>query len=384
MKVLMLHNRYKIMGGEDVSTNAEYSLLKSNGIDIETLFINNDSIEHENKLKLAFNTIWSTTYYKEIFNKIKHGKYDIIHVQNFFPLFSPSIFYAAKKAGVKIVMTVRNYRLICPNGLMYINNSICKACVGKTIPYPAISKRCYRDSYGASAVAVTMLGVHNLVNTWRNKIDGFICISEFVKHQLLLGGFALEQLYVKHNFVATEVPPNFTPEDYYIYVGRISTEKGIDVLLHAFQMNKKKLIIIGDGPLKQDVIDASKENKHIQFLGKLPLAETYQKIADAKALVFPSKWHEPFGRTIVESFAHGTPVIGSALGGVTELIQDGYNGLLFNPSDPSGLSEAIKQFENITDSFKIRENSYLSYKAHFDPSSNFTQLMDVYNHVLSK
>src|SRR5579872_6287445 len=124
MKVLMLHNRYKIMGGEDVSTDAECSLLKSNGIDVDTVFITNDIINNKNKLNVAFNTVWSNKYYHEILKKIQHGNYDIFHVQNFFPLFSPSIFYAAKKAGTKIVMSVRNYRLICPNGLMYIKDAI--------------------------------------------------------------------------------------------------------------------------------------------------------------------------------------------------------------------------------------------------------------------
>ncbi|HSZ24904.1 MAG TPA: glycosyltransferase, partial [Cytophagaceae bacterium] len=331
MKVLMLHNRYKTMGGEDVSTDAETALLKSNGIDVETFFINNDMIDRENKLKLALNTVWSTNYYHTILKKLRAEKYDIMHVQNFFPLFSPSIFYAAQKAGVKVVMSIRNYRLICPNGLMYVKDNICFDCVGKQIPYPGVLKKCYRDSYGTSGVTATMLSIHNVLNTWKNKIDGFICISEFVKEQLISGGFEANQLHVKYNFVSTEIPANVEPEDYYIYVGRLSTEKGIDVLLNTFQLNKKKLIIIGDGPFKKDVEVVTKQNENISYLGKLPLNETYKKIANAKALIFPSKWHEPFGRTIVESFAHGTPVIGSALGGIKELIKNGSNGFLFDP-----------------------------------------------------
>ena len=372
------------MGGEDVSTNAEVALLKANGVEVETFFINNEIIDKENKLKLAINTIWSNKYYKEVLEKIKSGQYDIVHVQNFFPLFSPSIFYAAKKAGAKVVMSVRNYRLICPNGLMYVNDHLCTDCVGKTIPYPAVAKKCYRDNYAATSVTVAMLSTHNLLDTWSKKVDGFICISEFVKKQLIKGNFDSAKLHVKYNFVDTGIAPNFEPEDYYIYVGRLSTEKGIDVLLDSFKETGKKLFVIGDGPMKENVVKAAADNSNIVYLGKLSLEETYKKIAGARALIFPSKWHEPFGRTIVESFAHGTPVIGAALGGVTELVQNGYNGFLFDPHLQHSLTEVVNQFESIADRAYLRNNSYASYKTHFEPTSNFPQLMNIYKRILSE
>ncbi len=180
MKVLMLHNRYKIQGGEDVQTDADFALLKSNGVDIHSYYVSNDALEDTNKIALAFNTIWSKKYHDELLKKIATEQYEILHVQNFFPLLSPSIFYAAKSAGTKIVMAVHNYRLICPNALMFIENKICTICVGKKIPYPAIQKKCYRDSIAATATTVAMLSIHNLMDTWRTKIDGLICISDFL------------------------------------------------------------------------------------------------------------------------------------------------------------------------------------------------------------
>lgn len=383
MKVLMLHNRYKISGGEDVSTEAEYTLLKKNGVHIEVMYLTNDTIERQGKIALALNTIWSKKYYKEILEKIKNEKYDIIHVQNFFPQFSPSIFYAAKKAKTKIIMSVRNYRLICPNGLMYVNHNICDSCVGHTFPVAGILKKCYRDSYSASAVTASMLSVHNLKDTWNKQLDGYICISEFVKKQLQRGGISEPTLYVKYNFVSTELPPNFSSGNEYVYAGRLSTEKGIDILLEAFKGSTRLLKIIGDGPLQQEVLDAAAANPNIKYLNKQPLLETYKVISQAKALIFPSKWHEPFGRTIVESFAHGTPVIGSALGGVTELVRDEYNGFLFDTQEPLALSKALDKFEQSKDPGKMRENAYASYKDKFGPESNFEQLMLVYESVLS-
>lgn len=381
MKVLMLHNRYKQLGGEDICTDAEVALLRANDVEVDTFFLDNDIVDNLNKVKLALNTVWSRYYYKALIEKINKGKYDIIHVQNFFPLFSPSIFYAAKKTGTKVVMTVHNYRLICPNGLMYVNNNICQECVGKTLATPSLFKKCYRDNYLATGVTAAMLGFHNMMQTWNNKIDGYICITDFVKKQLQLGKIREDKLFVKPNFVTVEIAPVFNPEDYYIFVGRIAVEKNIELLLKTFEKNKKKLLIAGDGPMKDIVIKSAEKHSNIVYLGKLSLSDTYKKIAYAKAFIFPSKWHEPFGRTIIESFAHGTPVIGSSLGGITELIEDGYNGYLFNPYIASDLDAAINKLEESKDSNSLRHHAYLTYQTKYTEDINFKMLIDIYNTV---
>jgi glycosyltransferase involved in cell wall biosynthesis len=383
MKVLIIHNRYKILGGEDLSTEAEVSLLKCNGIEVDTFYVNNADINLRNKTVLALNTVWSNHYYREIGKKIEEGRYDIVHVQNFFPLLSPSIFYACQRTKTKVVMSVRNYRLICPNAQMYVNGNVCTSCVGKTIPVQAIKKKCYRKSAATSSAVVAMLAFHNFLNTWKNKIDGYICVSEFVKSQLILGGFEDEKLHVKHNFVTTELEPSFEDGQYYIFAGRLSEEKGIDILLNSFKNSCRKLIIVGDGPLAGIVESFAKENSNVVYLGKHSLEEIYVLISKARALIFPSRWHEPFGRTIVEAFAHGTPVIASAMGGITELVTDNYNGFLFSPADPEGLCKALIHFEGLTDNRLVRQNTYETYKRNFLPSANFSKIMSIYDRVLS-
>jgi glycosyltransferase involved in cell wall biosynthesis len=383
MKILVIHNRYKILGGEDLSTEAEVTLLKCNGIEVHTFYVDNADIDIKHKSSLALNTVWSNRYYKEIIDLIEKEKYTIVHVQNFFPLLSPSIFYACQKSNTKVVMSVRNYRLICPNAQMYVNGQICTACVGKKIPFRAITKKCYRKSAATSAAVVAMLSFHNFLNTWKNKIDGYICVSEFVKSQLMLGGFEGDNIYVKHNFVRTDIQPSFEDGDYYIFAGRLSEEKGIDILLKSFKNNSKKLIVVGSGPMSDTVSAFARENPNVVYLGKRPLDEIYQLISKAKALIFPSKWHEPFGRTIVEAFAHGTPVIGSAMGGITELITNHYNGFLFNPHDEQGLEKAIRMLESVQDIRTIRKNTYATYQKSFLPADNFSKIMSIYQQVLS-
>jgi glycosyltransferase involved in cell wall biosynthesis len=383
MKVLIVHNKYKIAGGEDIQTNEEFQLLKQNGVEVELFFVSNNEVDSINPLKLAYNTIWSSKYYKLLLEKIRKNKYDIVHVQNFFPLLSPSIFHAAKKAGTKVIMTAHNYRLICPNALMFIDNKICKDCLGKTIPYPAIFKRCYRDSISATTITVSMLGVHNVLNTWKSKIDGIICISEFVKKQLMAGGFDEKKLHIKYNFVSSSIEPSISHEDYYIFVGRTSDQKGIHSLLEVFQKIQKKLIIVGEGPLDEKIQEVVSRTNNIEFLGKLSLEQTYQKIARAKAIVVPSQSNEPFGRTIAEAFAHGTPVIASALGGITELVRDGENGFLFDPYKEGDFLNTVLKYEEIKLYHTLRKNAFASYKQNFTTDLSFKTIMNIYQRVLS-
>jgi len=384
MKILIVHNKYKILGGEDIQMLEETELLRKNGNDVQMFQVSNDTIEDDqNSIKLALDTVWSKKYYKELLNKIKNEKFDIVHVHNFFPLLSPSIFYAARKAGSKVIMTAHNYRLICPNALMYVNNKICTECVGKTIPYPALMKKCYRDDFSATAATVAMLGFHNIIQTWKGKIDGIICISGFLKKQLIYAGFKDKQLHIKHNFVSSLIPPVFSPDDYYIFVGRTSDQKGLPLLLNVFEKNQRPLIIIGDGPLNDLTKSFASRNPNIKFSGKLSLEETYEKISKAKALLLPSQSHEPFGRTIAEAFAHGTPVVGSDLGGISELIEDGVNGFLFDPYKESGLEQAIYRFEQVTDMASMRREAFNSYQNQFTPDINYSRVMEIYNKVLT-
>ena len=384
MKILIIHNKYKILGGEDIQTLEEVELLRKHGNEVELFHVSNDSIDDDiNNFRLALDTVWSKKYYKELLDKIKREKFDIVHVHNFFPLLSPSIFYAARKAGAKVIMTAHNYRLICPNALMYINNEICSACVGKKIPYPALFKKCYRGSFSATAATVAMLSIHNIIQTWKNKIDGIVCISDFLKKQLADVGFKSEQLHVKHNFVSSIVEPNFVAGGYYIFVGRTSDQKGLPLLLKTFENSDRPLVIVGDGPLNNLVEEYAGRSSNIRYVGKLSLEETYKKIAGAKALILPSQSHEPFGRTIAEAFAHGTPVIGSDLGGISELILEGVNGFLFDPYKDSDLLNAITRFENIPEPNVMRKNAFDSYQKKFTSDYNYGRIMEIYNHVLS-
>jgi len=384
MRILFLHNKYLISGGEDVSTQSEIDILKANGHFVDSVFVSNEKISDKNIVSVAVNTIWSKYYYYKTLKLIDENNYDIIHVQNFFPQISPSIFYAAKKRGIKIVMSVRNYRLICPNALLFVDNKICDRCVGKTAPYPSIIKKCYKENYLATSVVFSMLTIHNVLGTWAKYVDGFIAISSFVKNQLIRGGISENLIYVKHNFVNDFTKILVTPGNHFTYVGRLSTEKGIEFLLSAFEDNRLKdihLKIIGEGPLAPLVLKSISKNNNISYLGKLSINETYKELASSKSLIFPSQWHEPFGRTIIESFSVGTPVLGSKVGGVTELIREGFNGFLFDPSNSEDFIEKLLILNNIKGDI-LRRQARESFVKHFTADISYNRIMEIYQGIL--
>ena len=384
MKILILHNQYLIGGGEDVSTLAEVEMLRRHGHTVDLLLLNNKTIEHSSKWRVALDAVWSAKAYRTVLQKVRTERYDIVHVQNFFPLLSPSIFFAAKKGGAKVFLSLRNYRLLCPNAQLFTHDAICKRCIGKTIPFAGVTHKCYRNSFSASMVVTTMLSVHNFLRTWHKKIDGFICISEFVKTQMIEAGIPVQKLFRKYNFIVEDPGYNETPGDNFLYVGRLSPEKGVSLLLEAFsstELTGRSLTIIGDGPLRGKVEAAAAQHPNIRYLGALDLGTTYRHMGQAFYLVFPSRWHEPFGRTIAEAFACGTPVIAADAGAASELITDHYNGLLFVRDNLDSLIQKIKQACGEEDYVQKRRNARESYLQRFTMETNYTQLLGIYQAV---
>ena len=363
---------------------AEVEMLRRHGHTVELLLLNNTAILDSPKWNVALGAVWSTKAYRTVLQKVRTERYDIVHVQNFFPLLSPSVFFAAKKGGAKVLLSLRNYRLICPNAQLFTHDEICSRCVGKMIPLPGVTHKCYRDSFSASAVVTTMLAFHNFLGTWQKKIDGFICISDFVKKQMIEAGIPARKLFRKYNFISEDPGYNENPTDNFLYVGRLSREKGIGLLLKAFSspdLAGRSLTIIGDGPLRNMVEDAAAQNPNIRYLGALDLKTAYRHMGQAFYLLFPSRWHEPFGRTIVEAFACGTPVIASDAGAASELITDQYNGFLFLRDDLASLIQKIKEACLDEDYVQKRRNARGAYLQRFTMEMNYSQLLGIYTAV---
>jgi glycosyltransferase involved in cell wall biosynthesis len=385
MRILSVHNRYQIRGGEDESREAEEHLLREMGHQVDVYEQNNDRVASLGKVQVAVRTIWSQETYQAIRQLLSQKPYDLVHVQNFFPLISPSVYYATKAAGVPVVQTLRNYRLLCANAQFFREGRICEDCLGKPIPLPGVLHGCYRDSRAASAAVAAMIGVHRGLGTWTKMVDRYIAISQFARDKLVEGGVPAHKVVVKPNFVYADPGVGSGRGGYALFVGRLGPEKGLHTLLAAWERLHAPipLKIVGEGPLEAEVCRLTQKLPHVEWLGRKPLSEVYQLMGEAMFLVFPSEWYETFGRVAVEAFATGTPVVAARIGAITELVDPDRTGCLFEPGNATDLSDRVDRLVAQPERLaQMRIQARLEFEAKYTAQANYQQLLDVYQPLL--
>lgn len=381
MKILMLHNRYLLPGGEDQVAAAETALLREYGHEVELLEEDNRRVEQLGKARLALRTVWSRESYQRIDEKLRAGSFDILHMQNFFPLWSPSVYYAASHNNVPVVQTLHNYRLMCVNSLLFRNQHICEECLGRFLPWRGVLHACYRDSRAASAVVAGMVGWHKLLRTWHKHVATYIAVSEFTREKYIAGGFPPEKIVAKPNFLHPTPESGQGGGGYALYVGRLSQEKGIVAMLEAWKsaINPLTLKIVGEGPLADLVIAASGTNSKIEYLGTKSLAGVLDLMRSAEFLVFPSEWYETMGRTIMEAFAVGTPVIASKIGPPGNMVTDGETGFHFQPGNVAELRERVEWCsQNLQRLRELRLKAREAFEAKYTGAANVKMLIEIY------
>ena len=387
MKVLLCHNFYKLPGGEDQVFDAEGWLLRSRGHDVVTFTRHNDAVDKMSRLELARKTFWNRETYDELRELIRREKPDLMHCTNIFPLISPAAYDAARAESVPVIQSLHNYRLMCPGALLLRDGRVCEKCVDSRTFWPGVLHACYRGSYAASAVVAGMLSVHKARGTWADKVDRYIALTEFSRRKFIQAGLPEFKVDVKPNFIQGEPAPGEGRGDYVVYVGRLSPEKGIDTLLDAWSRLDQQipLHIVGDGPMADRVAEAAQNNPTIRWLGGIPHDEVLDIVGDARFLVFPSKWHETFGLTVIEAFAKGTPVVVAWMGAMRELVDDGRTGLHFQAGDAAGLAAKAQQLWNDPNALiHMRKSARSEYEAKFTAERNYELLLDIYSRTLDQ
>jgi len=386
MKVLLCHNYYQQPGGEDRSFFDEEWLLKSHGHDVVRYTVHNDVIDEMSSLRLAKTLIWNRDSYRELRELIRRERPAVMHCTNTFPLISPSVYYAAKREGVPVVQSLHNYRLLCPNALFLRNNKPCESCLGKSFPLPAIIHGCYRDSRVASAGVAAMVSFHRLMRTWTRGVDKYFVLTEFARDKFIQGGLAADKMVIKPNFVHPDTGPGDGSGDYVIFVGRLSSEKGIDTLLSAWQQlpGNTKLKIVGDGPMAGRVSQAMNDDPRIEWVGRRTKEEVDRLIHKASCLIIPSICYETFGRAIIEAYVHGVPVIASRHGAMAELVRHGETGLLFDAGDATKLREAVELAFRDPDKLRqMRREARREFERLYTADANYELLIGTYKNVLA-
>lgn len=387
MNILSVHNRYIYRGGEDESTELENSLLRSHNHRLIEYVADNHDLEKRALFVVGLQSVWNQGSYSSIRKQIRDHRIDLVKIDNFFPQISPAVFYAARAEGVPTVQTLRNFRLGCPSANFFRNGQVCEDCLGKVMPWPGIYHGCYRNSRLLTIGPALMSSVHRVAGTWWNHVSAYVALSEFSRNKFLEIGLPNEKIFVKPNFV-TDGGVGTGNGNYALFVGRLSPEKGIDVLLSAWKRigPRLRLKIAGTGPLEQEVRSCAAVNPAVEYLGQTSLTETYELMGSALALIFPSKWYEPFGRTVAEAFAKGTPVIASNIGPIKTMISHQQTGLQFDPHRADSLVEQVEwMLEHRDDKWcEMRASARQAYESLYTPERNYEMMMQIYGWARSQ
>ena len=379
-KVLIVHNYYQIPGGEDTVVANEKRLLEEHGHEV-LLYTRHNSelnkLSKVQKLMLPITTIFNFSTFKEVKKLIKENGINVLHVHNTLNLVSPSVYYAGFACKIPVVQTIHNFRLLCPGATFFRNGQVCEECLEKGLSC-AVKHKCYRGSRVQTLACVMSAVIHRMLGTYK-KLN-YICLTEFNKKKLLhLKQIRENQIFVKPNFVVNEIQQVVCEErkNQMIYVGRLEEIKGVDVLLEAWKIlgeEAPELIMCGTGPMEEWCRNYVAENKltKVTIAGFIKNEVVREMIAQSKALVLPTQVYEGFPMTIAESYAVGTPVIGSDLGNTACLIENGKSGWKFSPKDSQELAEVVRKLENT--SLTLENEVVEKYSA----ENNYKQLRDIY------
>jgi len=333
MRVLLIHERYRFRGGEDVAVEAEEALLKAHGVDVASLIEDNKRIRGGGTLGLALRSIWSREGYDLVSRAIAAHRPDIVHVHNTFPLLSPAVYDAVRAHGLPVVQTLHNFRFLCANGVLLREGVPCTDCLDRTLKWPAVAHACYRGNRAASAAVAAIGGVHKALGTWRTKVDLFLALNPLSRDLFVAGGLPAERVLVCPPAIRApeSLPAVDAPRAGALFVGRLSPEKGVETLIEAWRGIDVPLDIIGEGPLAADL--ARHAPAHVRFRGSLPPSGVSAAMAKAALLVFPSLCYENFPLAVAEAMAHGLPVLASSGGAAVHMLEDGVSGGFARPGD---------------------------------------------------
>lgn len=386
MKILLVHNYYQYRGGEDTYFDSLTNLLKRKGHNIFTYTKNSNKIKSlKDKIKMGIGMFWNKKSDKELREILLKFKPDVAHFHNIYPFNTPSAYTICKQYNISVVQRIPSYRSICPKGTLFRNDKICELCVSKQFLYPAVLNKCYHNSLIGSFIFSSSLFYHNLIHSFSN-IDKFIFQTSFVMNYYIeKTKLPLSKTAIIHHFVPRHSYVNFEKDDYFLFAGRLSEEKGILPLLQIFStLSNARLIIVGDGLLKPNVMQFSKY-KNIIIKSFQTRNEVLRLMSKALCTIIPSLWYETGPFVLMESFSTATPVIAPRFGVFKEEIKNGKTGLFYKHNDMNDLKNKIlyvlKQKNYIK---KMNKYAYKQYQQSYTEDKHYKSLVKLYKEVMAR
>ncbi len=386
-RVLQVHTRYRQAAGEDEVVVAEKRLLEDSGVSVAQVIFDNPRPGRRRRsldpLAQGISAIWSRAAAQRVRNAIEANRSQVVHVHNTFIAASPSVYEAAEACGVPVVQTLHNYRLVCPAATVYRAGHPCTDCLGRAIPWPAVAHGCYRRSRAQSAVVAATLAVGRARGTYSRRIGAYLALTEFQRDLLVQGGLPAAKIQVVPNFL--EPDPGVTDglRSGFLFVGRLSKEKGLPTLARAAALVPGTIRVAGGGPLTP-LVQAAGRKGDLEVLGHLEKAAVFDQLREAVAMVLPSVWFEGLPVSVLEAYATGTPVIASRIGSLAELVRDGVTGLLATPGDERDLADHLRwASDHPAEMRQMGSNARREYETKYRGGVHLNALLDTYQRLMA-
>ncbi|MBN2355509.1 glycosyltransferase [candidate division KSB1 bacterium] len=408
MKILMIHKFYYVEGGAERYVFNISEILQKKGhtvipfamdaprnfhSDYQEYFCSRFSPDQlltaknlSTRLRLAQKIIYNQEAQKKLSALIEKVRPDIAHVHSVYHHISPSVLHTLKQYNLPVMLTLHDYKIVCPNYIFIDgNDNLCEACKGKHF-WHAITRKCFRNSYAASFLIAVEAYVNYYLRSYFNNVDLFVSPSHFLAKKIKQYGYQKKPVLVQpYSLNVNEYHPSFKPSDYYVFMGRLTPEKGLYFLLDtAKQITDVKLYIIGSGPMENYLRKRLENEKlsYIKLLGYKTGDELKQIVRNAKFTVVPSLWHDNSPLVIYESFALGKPVIGTRMGGIPELIEDGINGFTFERDDYQSFIKYIRLLAHDNERLvQMGKNAREIAENRYDFEQHYTQLVNLYEYT---
>ncbi len=385
MKILIVHNEYRLSGGEDGVVQSEKGILERAGNNVLAYVRSNCEIDERTmvgRIQGARNTVWSSASKAQFTSTLVTFRPDIVHVHNTFALISPSIYLACKEANVPVIQTLHNYRLICPGATLFRNGRLCMECVGHS-SFRGALYGCYHGSRVHTAAVAVMLEAHKLIGTWQNLIHTYIALTAFSRDKFIDGGLPPSKIVIKPNFLDIDPGAKESVGEYALFLGRFSVEKGVSTMCESWERLPRNipLVCVGDGPLRSSLEQRARAKgmTNISFLGQRSKEEVMDLLKGARFLVLPSEWPEQFPLVTVEAFGCGVPVICSNAPSLDTIVHDGVSGLIFRAADCEDLCEKVHfAWEHPELMLQYGRNARQEYLSKYCASVNLAMLMNIY------
>ena len=390
MKIVLVHNFYRQAGGEDVVFQSEKRLLERAGHTVIPYIRSNTELSDAtlvDRIGIAYQMIWSQKTRHSFAAILDAECPDVVHAHNTFMVISPSIYGACSERHIPVVQTLHNFRLLCPASSFFRDGVVCEECVDHSL-VRSVLHGCYRNSRKASAAVALTLATHRALRTWESSVTRYIALTHFAKDKFVDAGFPAERFVIKPNFANPDPGEKIGAGDYALFVGRIDKTKGTRILLQAWERLPVMypLHVVGDGPDLQWMEARVRELQlsEVIFRGRLSHAAAVETVKGARFTIAPSTWYEGFPMCIVESFACGTPVLCSRLGGMSEIVEDHVTGLHFNPGDPQDLAKKVEwAWNHPLELAWMGRMARLKYETDYNADKNYSLLMDIYEEAIA-